>query len=94
MTRTQALGTIYATDAAGQPLPCEVTYCTLSTTRKTGGEIRTLQGVVPTGSRVDLQRSRMLNLVPLADKGQRRGTEHHVHLCLILAVNGQYINRA
>lgn len=84
---------VYAVDGAGLPIPCEVTYCTLSTTRKTGGEIRTIKSVVPTGSMVDLRRSRMLNLVPAADKGQRRGTEVHVHLCLILAINGQYINR-
>jgi hypothetical protein len=93
MDRKQALATIYAVDANGFPLPSDVTYCTLSLTRRTGGDIRTLKGVVPTGSRVDLQRSRMLNLVPKADKGHRRGSEKHVHLCLILAVNGEYINR-
>ena len=93
MTRREAIQEIYAVDGAGQPRPCDVTYCTLSTTRRTGGDVRTIEGVIPTGSRVDLQRSRMINLVPKADKGQRRGTEHHVHLCLILAVNGQYINR-
>lgn len=73
-------------------MPCDVTYCTLSLTRKTGGDIKTLNGVVPTGSMVDLQRNRMINLVPVADRGQRRGTEQHVHLALMLAVNGEYIN--
>lgn len=83
---------IYATDERGANIPCDVTFCTLSLTRRTGGEIKTVRGVVPTGSKADLQRSRMLNLVPKADKGQRRGTEAHVHLCLIMAVNGEYIN--
>jgi hypothetical protein len=92
MDRSTAFNIIYAVDEQGKPVPCDVVYCTLSTSRNTGGDIRTLKGVVPTGSRVDLQRSRMINLVPKADKGQRRGTEHHVHLCLLMAVNGQYIN--
>ena len=93
MDRRQAMEVIYGVDEQGFPKPCSVTYCTLSLSRKTGGDIRTLNDVIPTGSKVDLQRSRMLNLVPKADRGQRRGTERHVHLCLLLAVNGERINR-
>lgn len=92
MDRATAIRTIYAVDEHGQNVPCSITYCTLSLTRRTGGDIKTERGVVPTGSMLDLQRSRMLNVVPKADKGQRRGTERHIHLCLILAVNDQYIN--
>lgn len=88
-----AMETIYATDGQGKPVPCDVTFCTLSLTRRTGGDIKTLKAVVPTNSRVELKRNRMVNLVPAADKGQRRGTEQHVHLSLILAVNGNYINQ-
>ncbi len=90
MSRREAVGVMYATDGAGQPVPFDVTYVTLSTTRRTGGDVRTLKGVVTTGSAVQLQRSRMVNVVPVEDKGQRRGTEQHIHLCLILAINGQY----
>lgn len=93
MDRRRAMDTIYSVDEHGRAVPCDITYCTLSLSRKTGGDIRTIEGVVPTGSRVDLQRNRMLNMVPVADRGQRRGTEKHIHLCLLLAVNGEYINR-
>lgn len=92
MDRAAAMRVLFATDEKGAPVPCDITFCTLSLTRRTGGEIKTVQGVVPTGSKADLQRSRMVNLVPKEDRGQRRGTETHVHLCLIMAINGEYIN--
>lgn len=90
MTRREAMAVMYASDERGLPVPFDVTFVTLSTTRRTGGDVRTLRGVVTTGSAVQLQRSRMVNVVPVQDKGQRRGTEHHIHLCLILAVNDRY----
>lgn len=93
MDRRQAFDVIYGVDEQGFARPCSVTFCTLSLSRKTGGDIRTIEGVIPTGSRTDLQRSRMINMVPKADRGQRRGTETHIHICLLLAVNGEYINR-
>ena len=92
MDRGAAMRVLFATDEQGASVPCDVTFCTLSLTRRTGGEIKTLRGVVTTGSKADLQRSRMVNLVPKEDRGQRRGTETHVHLCLIMAINGEYIN--
>ena len=92
MDRRTGFQIIYATDEQGAYVPCDVTYGTLSLSRKSGGDIRTLHAVVPTGSMVDLQRNRMVNLVPVADRGQRRGTEVHVHIPLILAVNGQWLN--
>lgn len=92
MTRSQGIARIYAVDERGDYVPSDVTFCTLSVSRKTGGEIKTLKAHVPTGSMVHLQRNRMINLVPKEDRGQRRGTEHHVHLALLIAVNGEYFN--
>lgn len=86
MDRRQALDQIRAKDSAGRSVPVSILYCTLDLKRKTGGELKRLKDVVPSGAmdmKTGIIRFRYVNDV-------KHAKNHHypVHLPLLLEVNG------